>query len=53
VQVVNPGRDVDGVLQAREVLCYGEDEGVERAAGRLLTELAGGEPKDVAGDGDA
>ena len=53
MQVIDPGGDVDGLLQASKVLSDEEDEGVEGTACCLLTELARGEAEDMPGDGDA
>ena len=53
VEVVDPGGDVDGGGEAGEVPCHGQDQGVERAPCGFLPELACGEAKNVASDGDA
>ena len=52
-EVVHPCRYVHGRGQAREESRNGPDDGPQRAAGRLLPELAAGEAEDVPLDHDA
>ena len=53
MQVIHPGGDVHWVREAAEVPCNGHNYRVQRAACRLLAELAGGKTEHMAMDAEA